>query len=57
MNALFYLIPVSLVLGIIALVAFYWTLKTAQYDDPEGDRFRVLGEDDKPLLRHTDTSR
>ena len=52
MSALFYLIPVSLFLGIIALIAFHWTLRNRQYEDPEGDRFRVLGDDDKPLSRN-----
>ena len=56
MNALIYLIPVSFALGLIALWAFFWTLKNAQYEDPDGDSFRVLDEDDRPLARRTDPS-
>lgn len=50
MNVLAYLIPVSLGLGLLGLGAFYWTLKSRQYDDPEGDAHRILRDDydDRP---------
>jgi len=50
MEVLAYLIPISLFLGGVGLVAFFWTMKTKQYDDPEGDRHRILRDDydDKP---------
>lgn len=50
MNVLVYLIPASLFLGGLGLAFFFWSLKTDQYDDPEGDAQRFLsGEwDDKP---------
>jgi len=49
-NVLIYLIPASLFLGGLGLVAFIWTLRSHQYDDPEGDAQRFLsGEwDDAP---------
>jgi len=46
MNVLIILIPVSLVLAGLGLVAFLWTLKSKQYDDLDGDAWRILGEDD-----------
>ena len=46
MNVLVVLIPVSLSLGILALVAFVWTLRHNQYDDLEGDAERPLRDDD-----------
>ena len=49
MNALLFLIPLSLGLAILALTLFRWTLRHAQYDDMLGDSLRVLAEDDKPL--------
>lgn len=49
MNILLILIPVSLTLGFVALGAFLWTLKSGQYDDPEGDAMRILMDDDGPL--------
>lgn len=50
MQILTYLIPVSLFLGGIGLVAFFWALKTKQFDDPTGDANRILTKewDDKP---------
>ncbi len=48
MNVLVYLIPVSLFLGALGLVAFIWTLKSQQYDDPEGSAARILLDDEDP---------
>lgn len=50
MNVLTYLIPISLVLGAAGLGFFVFTLRSNQYDDPEGDAQRILsGEyDDRP---------
>jgi cbb3-type cytochrome oxidase maturation protein len=50
MEVLAYLIPISLFLGGLGLAAFFWTMKTKQYDDPEGDRHRILSDeyDDTP---------
>ena len=50
MEILFILIPVSILLGGGGLVAFLWSLKTRQYDDPKGDAQRILSSewDDRP---------
>ena len=49
MTILLVLIPVSLFLGALGLVAFLWALKTHQYDDLEGDAARILFEEkDRP---------
>ncbi len=45
MDILAVLIPVSLLLGMAGLLAFWWTLKRGQYDDPEGDSQRILRGD------------
>jgi cbb3-type cytochrome oxidase maturation protein len=44
------LIPVSLFLGLVGLVAFWWMLRKGQFDAPEGDAHRILRDDydDKP---------
>ena len=36
MSVLIYLIPVSLALGAIGLVAFLWSFKSGQYQDLDG---------------------
>lgn len=50
MDMLIYLIPISLGLGGLALIGFFWSLKTQQYDDPEGASQRILSAeyDDAP---------
>ena len=45
MNVLAYLIPISLTLGALGLVGFLWTLRSDQYDDPDGDGARILRDD------------
>lgn len=42
MDILLILIPVSLGLGALGLLAFLWTLKHHQYEDPAGDAARIL---------------
>ncbi|MEP2030707.1 MAG: cbb3-type cytochrome oxidase assembly protein CcoS [Paracoccaceae bacterium] len=50
MDVLSFLIPISLTLGVIGLVAFVYTIKSNQYDDPDGDSRRILSDewDDHP---------
>lgn len=48
MNILVILIPCSLILGLVALAAFAWTVRSGQYDDPEGDAARILMDEDDP---------
>ena len=50
MNILAYLIPISLLLGGVGLLGFIYTIRTNQYDDPEGDSRRILSDewDDHP---------
>jgi cbb3-type cytochrome oxidase maturation protein len=50
MQILAILIPVSLLLGGVGLAAFFWALRTRQFDDPEGDASRILTKDwdDRP---------
>ena len=46
MNALLYLIPIALFLGLLGLGAFLWELRSGQFDDPEGAANRILFDDD-----------
>ena len=45
MDILAILIPIPLVLGLVGLGGFWWTLRRGQYDDPEGDSQRILRGD------------
>ncbi|KIN77519.1 cbb3-type cytochrome oxidase assembly protein CcoS [Sulfitobacter mediterraneus] len=46
MNILSILIPVSLGLGGLGLLAFVWSLRADQYDDLDGAAWRVLLDDE-----------
>ena len=50
MEVLAYLIPISLILGSVGLLGFIYTVRSNQYDDPEGDSRRILSDewDDRP---------
>lgn len=48
------LIFLSLALGLAAWLFFIWTVKSGQYDDPEGPKYRMLDDDegvDRPAGR------
>jgi cbb3-type cytochrome oxidase maturation protein len=42
MNIVLLLAPFSLLLALVGLVAFWWTVRNGQYDDPQGDAARIL---------------
>ena len=48
MNVLVILIPISLTLACAALVGFVWTLRNRQYEDLEGDAWRILLDETPP---------
>jgi cbb3-type cytochrome oxidase maturation protein len=54
MNIIFLLAPFSVLLGLMAVGAFFWTLQSGQYEDIAGSAARILideeGESDRPAL-------
>lgn len=48
MEVLIYLVPLALILGLLGLVAFLWSLKSGQYDDLEGAAWRAIADDEPP---------
>ncbi|MEM6490976.1 MAG: cbb3-type cytochrome oxidase assembly protein CcoS [Pseudomonadota bacterium] len=46
MEVILYLIPIALGLGFIGLMAFFWALRSGQYEDMEGAAQRILFDDD-----------
>ena len=53
MNVLVYLIPAALFLGMVGLAAFFWAVKSRQFDDMDGAANRILF-DDEPLSAETE---
>ncbi|HRJ52947.1 MAG TPA: cbb3-type cytochrome oxidase assembly protein CcoS [Candidatus Thiothrix moscowensis] len=50
MDALYLLIPIAVVVMIVVVVAFIYTVKSGQYDDLEGPAHRILMDDDDPRI-------
>jgi cbb3-type cytochrome oxidase maturation protein len=46
MSGLVVLIPIAVGLGLLALAAFMWALRSGQYEDLEGASQRILDDDD-----------
>jgi cbb3-type cytochrome oxidase maturation protein len=46
MNGLALLIPIALVLGLAGLAAFFWAMRSGQFDDMDGSALRILIEDE-----------
>ena len=48
MEILCLLIPLSVVLVFAIAIAFWWSVKSGQFDDLEGPGFKILMDDDGP---------
>ncbi len=49
MEVVYLLVPVSVVLVFGIAVAFWWSVKSGQFDDLEGPGFKVLMDDDEAV--------
>ena len=53
MEILYFLIPISMVLVGLGIWAFFWAVKSGQFDDLEGPAYRILMDDEpkkKPVV-------
>lgn len=49
MESIYLLIPISVILVFAIAVAFWWSVRSGQFDDLEGPGFRLLMDnDDRP---------
>lgn len=46
MTVIGYLLPIALLCGLIALGAFFWSLKSGQFDDMDGAALRIFIDDE-----------
>ncbi len=51
MDILFLLIPLSVVMVVLVGFAFWWSVRSGQYDDLEGPAHRLLDDEDAPRER------
>lgn len=50
MEILYLLIPLGVVVIVVAVVAFAWSVKSGQFEDLEGPAHRILMDDDDPMI-------
>ena len=50
MSALLYLIPAALLLGLVGLAAFLWSLRSGQFEDLDGAAERILFDDEEEQM-------
>ena len=50
MTILTLLIPLTLAMGAVGLSAFFWSLRSGQYEDLSGDAERIFFDDDDAPL-------
>ena len=49
MNILLALIPISLVLLIVGILAFFWAVRKGQFDNLDAAALDILTDDSKPM--------
>jgi cbb3-type cytochrome oxidase maturation protein len=47
MTGLTLLIPLALILGLCGLAAFFWALRSGQFDDMDGAALRILIDEEE----------
>jgi cbb3-type cytochrome oxidase maturation protein len=50
MSILYMLIPIAVLLIAGAIWFFVWSVRTGQFEDLEGPAYRILMDDDDPLI-------
>ncbi len=48
MEILFLLIPLAAIIAVVMTVAFFWSVKSGQFDDLEGPAHRIVMDRDDP---------
>jgi len=51
MSVIYGLIPGMILLGLISVLVFFWSVRNGQYDDMEGPAHRILDDDDMPAVK------
>ncbi len=46
MTGLAFLIPIALGMGLFGLAAFFWAMRSGQFDDMDGAAHRILIDDE-----------
>ena len=55
MDILLMLIPAALTISGVAIVVFYWSVKSGQFEDMDGEAHRILMDDDDDLIPQSES--
>ena len=55
MEIVYLLVPLAVILAGVIVWAFFWSVKSGQFDDLEGPAHRILMDRDKPDARASDS--
>lgn len=47
MNSLLFLVPIALGMGLVGLIAFFWSLRHDQFEDLDGAAARILIDEEE----------
>lgn len=53
MNIIYVLIPLSILLMLLAIGAFFWAVRNDQFDDLDSPALDILDDDEKPSCNRT----
>jgi len=56
-DILYLLIPLSMLVAGLLIWGVVWSVRSGQYDDPDGDAHRILMDDDDPRIPRTNTDK
>jgi cbb3-type cytochrome oxidase maturation protein len=54
MSAIYLALPIALLLALVGVAAFIWSVRSGQMDDLETPALRIFGEDDERRGRDDD---
>jgi len=57
MDIILMLIPAALMVSGVFIIVFYWSVKSGQYEDFEGEAHRILMEDEEPQINQSNTEK
>ncbi|HRW15335.1 MAG: cbb3-type cytochrome oxidase assembly protein CcoS [Rhodobacteraceae bacterium] len=57
MTALYVLVPVSIGMGLVGLAAFFWAMRHDQFEDLQGNAWRVLATPEARFMEGTPDER
>lgn len=46
MDVIYGLIPSMIIIGIVLVIILFWAIRSGQYDDYEGEAYRILMDED-----------